>query len=116
MVLLLNSQPSQEPNQPEDNQALSPTDTPPQAKSIDGVKPVPKLSGENQEHHLGETSAPQKPAQKAAQNAVETKQKNPPPKPKPPDNNNFPFVAVLLAVIAAASLTGLAVYLQLNAS
>jgi hypothetical protein len=115
MVLLLNSEPSQEPNQPEDNQAPPPTDTPPQAKSIDGVKPVPKLSGENQEPHLGETSAPQQPAQEVTQDVAETKQKNPPPKPKPA-GNDFPFVAVSLAILAAASLIGLAVYLQLNAS
>jgi hypothetical protein len=115
MVLLLNSQPSQEPNQPEDNQTPKATEAPPQTKSIDGVKPVPKLSGENQERHLGETSAPKQPAEESAQEVQSSEQESPLQKPKSA-SNNFPFVAVLFAIIAGSGLIGLAVYLQLNAS
>jgi hypothetical protein len=70
-----------------------------QLKSIDGVKPAPRLSGENQQYHLDDplTQEPL-PEKTAAQ----------------PPGSGFPLVAVTLAVIVGSALMGLAVFMQLN--
>lgn len=80
-------------------------------KSIDGVRPMPRLSGENQEHHLGETPGSSQAGLPIDQTslsgqdsrAAETGRKD-----------GFPYAAVVAAVVAGAALICLAVFLQIK--
>lgn len=127
-----------------DDQQQTPKQNPPQpTKSVDGVKPAPKLSGENQEHHLKPSEPLALPRQQAVDNvkpvpaaleqasdqleqppAEQKKDKPQKPHPKHPDkkpaedspkNDNFPYAAVTLAVIVGAVLVGLAIFIRLSA-
>lgn len=126
-----------------DDQQQTQQDTQPagnQPKSIDGVRQAPKLSGENQEHHLQEVAdqpsaqqpapqpqpqqqpvpqptndvkQPQQPPADTQQNHPKLKESKKPTQTKP-EHNNFPYAAVILAVVIGSALIGLAVFLQVS--
>lgn len=85
------------------------------AKSIDGVKPIPRLSGENQEPHLAQdpVSAPVAP-HTPEQPASVLPTANPPTKPA--NQASPPLAVVIIAIAAGLSLIGAAIYMQLTSS